>query len=94
MLPCPRRQLTPLFSSISALNHTAVPRPQENAPTLPPIPNCKDTLDVAIGKEKTFKDFFGMVKALERDDLESIASKVRLGSKVDESVPQIQLVNF
>eukprot|EP00960_Hanusia_phi_P052039 761207-Hanusia_phi.AAC.1 len=39
-----------------------------------PMYFSKDTLDVAVGKEKTFKEFFGAVKAMAREDVKSVSS--------------------
>ena len=58
-----------------------------------PMYFSKDTLDVAVGKEKTFKDFFGAVSGLAREDLKSVADKnqawgiedVALNKKVEET---------
>ncbi|EKX54961.1 cysteinyl-tRNA synthetase [Guillardia theta CCMP2712] len=39
-----------------------------------PMYFSKDTLDVAVGKEKTFKEFFGAVKAMAREDVKGVSS--------------------
>jgi hypothetical protein len=34
---------------------------------------CGRRTDIAVGKEKSFKEFFGLVKSLARDDVRSVA---------------------
>ena len=35
---------------------------------------AQDALDIAVGKEKSFKEFFGVVRAMARDDVASVAN--------------------
>lgn len=35
---------------------------------------CQDALDIAVGKEKSFKEFFGAVRAMTREDVASVAN--------------------
>ena len=35
--------------------------------------SCGRRTDIAVGKEKSFKEFFGLVKSLARDDVKSVA---------------------
>jgi len=39
-----------------------------------PMYFSKDALDIAVGKEKSFKEFFGLVKSMARDDVGSVAN--------------------
>eukprot|EP00961_Rhodomonas_salina_P129058 1738827-Rhodomonas_salina.3 len=46
----------------------------------------KDTLDVAVGKEKTFKEFFGAVRGLNRDQVTpAIVACVIFGSLLSKN---------
>jgi len=47
---------------------------------------AKDTLDVACGKEKTFKDFFGSVQAMSRDHMPNLVSKPQGWSDVERQL--------
>jgi len=58
-----------------------------------PMYFSKEALDVAVGKEKTFKEFFGAVRGLMRDQTGSVASspqnwgelEVQFNSKIEET---------
>ena len=39
--------------------------------------------DIAVGKEKSFKEFFGLVKSLARDDVRSVAKTPQAWSEKD-----------
>jgi cysteinyl-tRNA synthetase len=62
-----------------------------------PMYFSKDALDIAVGKEKSFKEFFGAVRALARDDVQSVASTpqawtpkdVALSKRIDETQGQV-----
>eukprot|EP00288_Rhodomonas_lens_P016752 CAMPEP_0177703986 /NCGR_PEP_ID=MMETSP0484_2-20121128/7958_1 /TAXON_ID=354590 /ORGANISM="Rhodomonas lens, Strain RHODO" /LENGTH=832 /DNA_ID=CAMNT_0019215365 /DNA_START=51 /DNA_END=2549 /DNA_ORIENTATION=- len=62
-----------------------------------PMYFSKDTLDVAVGKEKTFKEFFGAVRGLNRDQVNSVTLNPQnwgehertLNSKIEETQKEV-----
>ena len=51
-----------------------------------PMYFSKDALDIAVGKEKSFKEFFGLVKSLARDDVGSVASTPQAWNDKDKAM--------
>jgi cysteinyl-tRNA synthetase len=53
-----------------------------------PMYFSKDTLDVAVGKEKTFKEFFGAVRGLNRDQAASVSASAQSWGDLERTLNQ------
>jgi cysteinyl-tRNA synthetase len=51
-----------------------------------PMYFSKDALDIAVGKEKSFKEFFGAVRAMARDDVTAVATTPQAWNDTDRAM--------